>query len=600
VVALLLSVVTIAGIWALVQRNDASRDAQLQTSSLTVSLDDLGIAPFSADPRAGSAQASRTKIHADEQSLVRGIAAGAQPGVPASLLAAGRGDLRKIEPLVHEIFEIAIHEGLASAGPLVPKLNGILIARSSTLSHVLAAIGSTDSARAYRAKVETMLGAAAAILLLLAAFAFFYLRSTAARAVVERLGNEARCAAEVNALARDEAVEASNEKSMFIASMSHELRTPLSGVIGMSDLLLDSELAPEQREYARLSRSAAEGLLVVINDILDYAKLEAGKVELDPGNFSLRETVGEACAMLLIGAREKGVELAVEIDPKLPAWLYGDATRLRQVVLNLVSNAVKFTDHGRVGVHVASTPLDDRTQIRLEVSDTGIGIAPDALARLFRAFTQADNTTARRYGGTGLGLTISAQLIEAMGGTIGGSSEPGTGSTFWFEVGLPAAHENSEAQLTVLDHDTPALDERFAPHPVLDDAPIVLLAEDNPTNQIITARMLENIGYQVELVSDGRDALLATEQSDYAAVLMDCQMPEMDGYEATREIRLRDSAGKHLPIIALTASTMAGDREKCLAAGMDDYISKPVSTSTLAETLDRHIPRRLLESPDRR
>jgi signal transduction histidine kinase/CheY-like chemotaxis protein len=410
------------------------------------------------------------------------------------------------------------------------------------------------------------------MLLLLIGFAVFYIRSAVARLAVERLGDDARAAAAANAVARDEAVEASNAKSMFIATVSHELRTPLTGVIGMSELLLDSKLDPQQREYAHLSRSAAESLLLVINDILDYSKIEAGRIELYPTNFSLRETIGEACAMLLVSAKGKGIELVVDMDSELPAWLHGDAARLRQIVLNLVSNAVKFTAKGTVTVTVTAKPLAAATHVRIDVTDTGIGIDPIALPRLFQPFTQADNSTARKYGGTGLGLTISARLIEAMDGTIGVFSTPGEGSTFWVELRLLAASMDESHGPAVRDRGIEI--ERAS----RGSMPLVLVAEDNPVNQIIAARALERVGCEVELVSDGREALAAISGTTYAAVLMDCQMPVMDGYEATREVRRRErGSDRHLTIIAMTAHTMAGDREKCL--------STPSQTELLREAL---------------
>jgi len=250
------------------------------------------------------------------------------------------------------------------------------------------------------------------------------------------------------ASARDDAVEASNAKSVFVATVSHELRTPLSGVIGTAELLMDTQLDREQREYAEIMSSSSEGLLLVINDILDYSKIEAGKLELDQRSFALSEMVAESCALVLPIARQKGIRLEVEADPGLPGWLHGDAGRLRQVLINLLSNAVKFTTKGQVKVHVTASPNADASLVRVEVSDTGIGIDEPTLARLFQPFTQADNSTARKYGGTGLGLTISAQLIEMMGGTIGAHSALGEGSTFWFQVPLPLADQDAQTTHT--------------------------------------------------------------------------------------------------------------------------------------------------------
>jgi signal transduction histidine kinase/ActR/RegA family two-component response regulator len=389
--------------------------------------------------------------------------------------------------------------------------------------------------------------------------------------------------------ARDAAVEASNAKSVFVATVSHELRTPLSGVIGTAELLLDTELEPDQRGYAEIMRSSSEGLLVVINDILDYSKIEAGKLDLDPSGFAVSEMIAESCALLLLVAREKGIRLEVDADRDLPGWLYGDAPRLRQVLINLLANAVKFTAEGQVTVHVSAIPEADSSRLRVEVSDTGIGIDDATLARLFQPFTQAEGSTARRYGGTGLGLTISARLIELMGGTIGATSTPGVGSSFWFEVTLPPA-DPADQPTQPQEHFT-ALGERGADGVLTDAAPLVLVAEDNPVNQMLAVRQLDKCGYRTDVVANGHEALEATAQTSYAAVLMDCQMPEMDGYDASRLIRQRERENglEHLPIVATTAHSMSGDREKCLSAGMDEYISKPIRTVELSSTLARAI-----------
>jgi len=394
-----------------------------------------------------------------------------------------------------------------------------------------------------------------------------------------------RQAAEASATARDEALEAADAKSLFVATVSHELRTPLNGVIGMTELLLGTELTGVQREYADIARASAEGLLLIVNDILDYSKFAAGKVNLVMMDFALSETIAEACAMLLVAARSKGIEIDVASDPELEPWLHGDANRIRQVVINLVSNAVKFTDHGSVTVSVSGSPIPLGTLVRVEVADTGIGIEETALARLFEPFTQAGTATERRFGGTGLGLTICAQLVEAMGGTIGARSTPGKGSTFWFE--LPLAGAKSEHPWS-RPRDAVAAPARAVARS--GESPLVLVAEDNPISQMVAVRLLEKLGYRVEVVADGHEALEAVSRAEYAAILMDCEMPVMNGYEATRAIRGREVRDARMPIIAMTAHSGDGAEAKCRAAGMDDYVTKPVRQQALRDALVRAIP----------
>jgi signal transduction histidine kinase/AmiR/NasT family two-component response regulator len=412
-------------------------------------------------------------------------------------------------------------------------------------------------------------------------------RARAMRLVDKRtreLADEAR----VSASARDDAVQASNEKSVFVATVSHELRTPLAGVIGTAELLSETKLDAEQQEFVEIVRSSSEGLLLVINDILDYSKMEAGKLELDPIGFALSELIAESCALVLPSAHDKGLEVEVDVDKDLPGWLEGDGARIRQVLINLLSNAVKFTPKGRVTVHASSTPTTtNMSLIRIAVTDTGIGIDEETLARLFQPFTQADNSTARTYGGTGLGLTISAQLVERMGGTISAQSVPGEGSTFAFELELPLA-DRSERTVRMPAKFEP-LGERDAAGNLSESAPLVLVAEDNPVNQMLAARLLDRCGYRSEVVANGNEVLEATAHNAYAAILMDCQMPELDGYDATRAIRRRETPPAHIPIIATTAHSMSGDREKCLEAGMDDYVSKPIRAGELSNALMKSI-----------
>ena len=441
-----------------------------------------------------------------------------------------------------------------------------------------------------RARFKTTEMALVALIIALATLAGF---------VFARQINEANrrlhLAVEEMRAAKEEAERASRTKTDFVSRMSHELRTPMNAILGFAQLLESEALTPEHRDYVGEINRAGAHLLELINKVLDLAKIEAGQMTIEHIPFNLRHTLAEVAALVSERAKAKGLRLSFVTDAGLPTRIMGDPTRLRQVLINLIGNAEKFTRQGGIDIRIEAT--DDRSKIRFSVRDTGIGMDSPTLARLFQPFAQADESTTRQFGGTGLGLKISQDLVHAMGGEIQVESEAGIGSEFWFSLPADPAPEEENGTSNSTDVATESATDNATAADIADQ-PLhghVLLVEDNRINQMVATRMLAKLGLTYDIANHGGESLQRLAEHDYDLILMDMEMPEMDGPTATRKIREMEagSGGKRIPIIAMTANALHEDRERCFASGMDDHIPKPVEMSKLSELLRQWLPKTL-------